>query len=194
LKAGIAPLQQIPNLDGKLIEALPRLDAIAPNTYAAMANNISAGMAFLQTKAPRDLGMDIKTGSTRISEQEMRKFQLYTSAVFNPAQVFQELQKGRIRPETVETLQAVYPQLYQQLAKKAVEVLSDPDSRELSWERKKQLSMAFGIPASPALAMGSQLQAAWQTAPHAEEVSGGPAMPALAIQPSPSDQLARPRG
>jgi hypothetical protein len=194
LKSGIMPLQNPQNLDEHLIEALPRLDSVAPNTYAAMNNNIQAGMAFLATKAPQEIGFDLKSGNARVSDSEMRKFSLYANAVFNPATVFQELQKGMVRSETVETLKAVYPSLYAQLSQKAVELIAEPGSKDLSWEKKKQLSAMFDVPASPSLAMGAQLNASWASAPAPEEVQPTTSKPINSHQPSPSVALQMRRG
>lgn len=84
------------------------------------------------------------------SEALQAKFAKYIRASENPATVVEDMQAGRLSLESVETLQAVYPEIYGQMRSFLVTEIPKM-KRQLLRQERMQLSLFFGVPVDSAM-------------------------------------------
>lgn len=104
----------------------------APKLAASVATKATKGAQFLASKLPAPIvnAQSLTPSRPRpVSDVELEKFARYWSAVSSPVSVLEDLQRGKLAPEQVEALQAVYPEFYQSLRLKVVERLGALDSK-----------------------------------------------------------------
>jgi hypothetical protein len=90
-----------------------------------------------------------------------------------------QLASGSIDPKTVEAVQAVHPELFEDLKKRLVEKI--PEAKNLSYAKKLAIGKAFGIPTTAGLANVQTIQQALVTAPvHSPETQAAPDFSRLA--------------
>lgn len=90
----------------------------SPEVAQAFESTAMRAGVFLASKIPEPLPSQRlldPTATGKMSPSDTRKFSLYAQAVNDPKQVLEEFSRGKIVPEKVEALRAVYPSMFQQL-------------------------------------------------------------------------------
>lgn len=130
-------------LAGKLPE---RLMNHAPGMAVSLAQQAVNGAQFLIQRAPQPPDM-WKPKALRepyeASQQEVDRWYRYVDAVSDPSRLTHELASGNIRPETVETVKALYPAIFEDMQKKIMEKMQTLE--KIPYQKKLQLSNAFGV-------------------------------------------------
>ncbi len=134
-----------------------RLDAYVDDQLSALrAHNLDLGFGvadaikmrirFYGEKMPHLPPPDVFTGfQEEPSEAELSDWSKYVAAGEHPEILLQELRDGDLTPETVETLQAVYPALYGEMQSKLAEAI--PNLRaKLQYADKLNLSLLYDLP------------------------------------------------
>lgn len=124
-------------------------------------------LEFLAAKMPKNPGIGSVTNPDRWrpSEGEIAKFERYVRAADDPLVALDDMRAGRLTPETVETIQAVYPAMYAEIQRTIMETL--PQLRaELPHRTRLQLSL-FGIDVDSSLR--GEFIASMQASPAAEQ-------------------------
>lgn len=122
--------------------------------YAGMAPNIAQGLTtssmnaqqFLQSKLPQAANSLPLSGEHKPSRTSMAKFNHYYETVNDPLSVFSHVREGTLRNEHVETLQTVYPKLYDEMKRKVVEHMDAEKAKALPYSTKLAIGKFMGQP------------------------------------------------
>lgn len=123
--------------------ATESLHGIAPDIAGSLTASISRATQFLASKLP-DLGHPSPmTEPYKPSVTEMAVFNRYYSTVRNPLNVFNSLKNGTLTHEQVETLQTVYPKMYQEMS---TSILNQAFTKKspLPYSKKLMISLFTG--------------------------------------------------
>lgn len=164
---------------------------------------------FLQSKAPKnpfENSMFKSPIKWKPSDAELSKFNRYVKAIDDPFSILDDMNENLLSPESVEAVQTIYPQIYADIQKKAVEQVGQY-GQSLPFAKQLQLSLLLGQPVASAqnvslvnrLQTGAQLQGQQEQAkeqgqaqarPKSKKLEGG----FLANNQSQSENLIRSRG
>lgn len=130
------------------------LNEINPDLYMQAVAKTSNALNFLSSKLPNDplaaRKINPQFSKWKPSDLELRRFERYLAAVDDPMSVLDDMNRGIIAPEGVETLKAVYPRLYQEIHGQMMEQIGELQA-ELPYKQRLQLSIMFGLPTDPSL-------------------------------------------
>lgn len=129
-------------MQGKLQAQTDDWHEHAPNTAQALQVTTARAVAFLASKLPVQGGAGPLAGKGAPGRSEISKFTRYYEAVQHPLSVLKQAAAGTLTPEAVEALQAVYPQLYEQM--KATAVAKMAGRSNIPYRQKLMLSMLVG--------------------------------------------------
>lgn len=148
----------------KMEQASAEGHGAAPEISNALQSVTMRGLMFLNSKVqkPRqDLPYD---RPSQPSKSDSIKFNRYYEAVHDPMGVLRDLAEGRVVPEKMEAMEAVYPAFLQQMRKEVIGHMSNHLRQEkpLSYQRKVSISRFLGTPVAsslrPANFMANQAQ------------------------------------
>lgn len=126
----------------------------APAIQAAASAQLTKTAEFLQSKMPEDPMASetalFKQPYWEPSDYELAKFQRYVDAAENPITVLEHMAAGSVTPEEIETLQTLYPQMYDRLQKQVLDAIMKPDVN-MSYDQRLMLSSIFDTPVDPTL-------------------------------------------
>lgn len=137
-----------------------------PREAAAMATQAMRAVAYLQSHIPASdrlatAGIQPQYNRASVSSVERQSFMRRMEAADNPRAVLTRISDGSATREEVETLRAVYPQLFAQLQREAVDQVASLN-RRLTWREAQELSQIFGI-AADGLLSGQNIAAMQST-------------------------------
>jgi hypothetical protein len=133
----------------KMAKGLQRMDAAPGVKQSVIANQMKA-MSFLAAKVPRNPFAGYPGQQNfQPASSEMAKFERYVRAASDPMTVLHDLQRGTVTPEAVETLENVYPKMFEQMQKTLLE--RTPEMDALPYAKRIQLSLLFKVPLDPSL-------------------------------------------
>lgn len=112
---------------------------------SAEAKGLQA-MQFLATKMPKQQTLAGMIPRKYIpSTQQRAKFMRYAEIVEDPKRALQHFQSGNLSREHVETLQAIYPELYKKMQSSVAEYTT-LHGQKLPYGKKLQLGLLMGVP------------------------------------------------
>lgn len=121
----------------------------APNVADSISTLGTQAASFLASKAPTNpyVGNTLTphTHDWKPSQAEVAQFKRYADAVYHPLSILQHLNDGTIGSEEIETLQTVYPKLYQQIGREAVDQMTELKS-PLPYKKRVSISKLLGVP------------------------------------------------
>lgn len=171
LKENIRTLKSDPE---KMVERIAKstytMNLYAPkSTQVAIEKGLKA-IDFLESKIPTSRGN--LTGFPKFDREympssiELAKFERYVETVENPMSVMDDLAAGTLTREQAETLQVVFPKIYEHVQKVVMEEVSKPDTK-LDYNQKIQLGILLNVPTDNSLAPKTiqKLQAMFQQDP-----------------------------
>jgi hypothetical protein len=147
--------------------------AIHANLAPAVAADVSVGsqlvqlalkrLGWLYDKMPKDPGMrgPFERADYQPSDAELSSFARCVAAADDPVgQLQQEMTSGMLCAETVETVKALYPDIYNHIKTTLVEQAATL-TESLPWEKQVTLTTFFGVPMNQVLRpeMVTQFQA-----------------------------------
>lgn len=115
----------------------------APKISQALQQNAIRGLTFLATKVPQQPLAGPLDKPAEPTVQQVNKFMRYYTAVENPLVILSELEANTVRPETVEVLDNVYPQLAAEIKTTLLSELADQmanKSAKIDYQRRVVLS------------------------------------------------------
>lgn len=122
----------------------------APKITDAFTHAASVATKFLQSKVPpgskfveNDLQPHLK--ESRVSDVDQAKFLRYVRAVDDPASIVDDMAEGRLTPESVEALRAVYPGIYEQVRTAALSRIAD-EKHPIGYAQRVQMGILLGLP------------------------------------------------
>jgi hypothetical protein len=143
-----------------------------PGVADALSAARTKALSFIWEKMPKNpsagktLNPDIE--GWQPSDHDIAKWEIYLETVRNPMSAIEDLEAGKISPEQVETLKAIYPKIYDHVVDELVDGLSTLQL-VLPYERRLQLSVLFDVPVeesvdAPFLAELQQMQTSEEAA------------------------------
>lgn len=131
--------------------------AQTPQAAAAAQQTLKVAQDFLKQKLPSavldDLGQPVPPGPVALV-----KFAKYAEAVSNPMVVLENLNKGYVSPEGLDTLRTVYPQMWAAVQEQAKNSVTD---KAMSPRQKQFLAQVISGGSKSQQAIGQSAQAAW---------------------------------
>lgn len=125
--------------------AVAALNGFAPGHAEALNLKLQQAMAFLGQKRPKSGDVDYFRKVPWVpTSYELQKFSRYVDAVENPKKVLNDMSRGVVSAEGVETLKTVYPQMFQ-LVQQAIAKNLPKYRQNLSYPQKVKLSQIFGV-------------------------------------------------
>lgn len=129
----------------------------APETATMMNAGLVNAAEFLKSKLPMDpflsTGLPEEMSDWEPSDLELAQFERYVDAVQNPSLVLDKTIEGSVTPEEIETLQAVYPNIYSRLQETAMSAIVE-HGKNIPYERKVMLGVLLDIPTDYSLTPG----------------------------------------
>jgi hypothetical protein len=127
-----------------LQKSLAPLSDIAPSIAGSLSNTATQATQFLRSKMPV-LGQPSPfTEAYKPSQSEIARFNRYVQTVENPLKVMDQLRRGDLTKESMETLQAVYPKLLAQMQNSIMEKMSDKTIAKMPYQQKLLVSAFLG--------------------------------------------------
>ncbi len=147
----------------------------APNVSDAMKMAFIRGTQFLNSKLPIQQP-GVFEDKPEVSQSQISQFSRYHDIVENPLHALHQVENHTIVPETVEALNAVYPQLYKQMSLEIMhQIASTKDKSKIPFKTRQSISMLLGEPLDKSLnPMAIQAnQLAFAQAPQPGQPMGG---------------------
>lgn len=134
------------------------MGASAPNVVARIAAKQKALLDRLieqipDTAAKANPLQPHLTQHRAMTDDESRRLMLYAAGALNPASLLDDIRSVQIAPESVRGARENWPAYFEHMRSIAVEELAST-SEELSFSKRVQLSLLFGLPGDPALDPG----------------------------------------
>ncbi len=109
----------------KLELATRDLYHVAPNISASIQQTALRGTQFLSSKIPKPMKPRLPLDPPfKPTFPQMIKFSRYYNAVHRPLSALGQLKEGSVHPETIEALNTVYPQLYQEMKTEVMDAVT----------------------------------------------------------------------
>lgn len=145
----ISKIGELNNDPSKMLDTLDKttktMYAHAPQTAQGVNMALSRATQFLASKIPQQDAPAPLSEPPKPSETEISKFERYVKTVEDPMHVLSDVKSGMLTPESMETLQTVYPKLYGEMQQSLMERLIDKkakkDLSKLPYRTKLSLSM-----------------------------------------------------
>jgi hypothetical protein len=143
----------------------PMHSSTDPRLSQNVALSMGRTIAYLASKAPpvfQSNTLQPQLVQRQLSDAEIARWNAYVTTAAKPLSVLDDLARGTIRREQVETLRALYPALYSSMSAKVLEALHDSRA-EVSYTQRVLLGTLFAAPTDPTLQPASirALQAAF---------------------------------
>lgn len=160
-----------------LTASTSKLSGVAPNLSQAMQTKAATAIQFLYSKAPKRPAPQgiIVQKPWKPSEAELARWERYYRAVQDPMVALDDFENGSLSYESVEVLKAVYPKLYEDIAREISEEVATLKG-PLPYEKRLQLSVLLGVPVdsttTPQFAQALQMSYVQEAAEEAARTPG----------------------
>lgn len=131
------------------------LTTAAPTVGGGVARNLTRAMAFLNAKLPPvrtsdPLSPDQKRAWT---QTEAAKFMRYVEAAEDPMGVLEDVERGKVTREGVETLRVLAPTLYRDLQIQTMDAIAEQlaKGKPIPFETRLKIGVLLDVPADPSL-------------------------------------------
>lgn len=141
------------SLIDKVAENTDRLHSGAPNTAGALQQTMAKGAQFLATKMPGGGQSSPLSEPYEPSSAELATFDRYHSIVEDPMKAFEQVRDGTLVPQTIETLNAVYPKLYAEMRTSLLSEMSSKIQKKekIPFQLKQGIAQFLGQPIDHAM-------------------------------------------
>lgn len=134
-------------LHEKIDQSTNDLYAHAPMVTSAIQVGAIRGIQFLASKLSPDNDDGLFHKDTQKSPTEINKFNRYYTVANDPFVVFHQMKNGNLPNESLETLSAVHPRIYDEMKNQVYEQLTaTKDRAEIPYQTKLLLSKFMGEP------------------------------------------------
>lgn len=139
--------------EGHLRQELAGLAHAAPQLADQVVQGLMAKVQFLAGKLPPAAPTGFGAAALPPSDTEQSTFARYVAAATDPLRILKELGVGRVMPETVETLGALFPAMRAKIMGALTTQLADPTvAAKVSYPMRLQLGILLGPQVEPTLA------------------------------------------
>lgn len=126
----------------------------APQIQAAIGRRLIEQANFLRSKLPIDplAGQSIFINNSQWtpSDFELAKYDRYEQAAENPQQVLDNIVKGEVSPEEIETLKTLYPGVFNKLQNRVINDIIE-NGANMSYQQRITIGTLFNVPSDPTL-------------------------------------------
>jgi len=145
LRADIEGLLQNPSFAaGMAAMATEGIMEASPALASEVQMQMTRGLFYLAEQMPQGARDPLKPGEPgAVSTGEMQSWLTRYRAINDPLVMLKDLGDGRLRSETAETIQAVYPDLFAQMALRVAEAMQGKDP---PFATRVQVGLMMGIP------------------------------------------------
>jgi hypothetical protein len=155
-QAQIANLTSSPNAVANRAATLTQgLSQAAPNVASGVAQSMTRALAFLNSKLPPNRQVDPLAPQQQRSwtQTEAERFARYVEAAEDPVGALQDIERGKVTPEAVETLRVLTPTLYRDLQVRTLDAIAEQlaTGKQVPFDTRLKLGTLLGIPADPSL-------------------------------------------
>lgn len=157
-------------LSNQVSDSLRDYSDHAPRATAAAAATAVRGVEFLASKLPpttsdpTSLTPQLSKPNRMVSDIAIAKWMRYRDAVNDPVSVLTQARTGKITPEAVEAVKAVYPKLYEQLCDTVIRATVDA-KRQISYQESIRIGILLDRPTD------------WSMTPKAQKAIQGTYLP-----------------
>lgn len=138
----------------KLIEQLNNsigaISSAAPEISSALSTNVTQAVTFLASKIPASQKEGLLDSEPKLTNGAIQQFNRYAQVVEKPIDVLNSVKNGTLIPQDIETLNAVYPGLYEvmrnQVMDKLISKVGKQKSLLLPYNKRMSLSFFLGMP------------------------------------------------
>lgn len=125
----------------------------APNIGQFLHVNANNAVSFLQSKLPQENSQSSLSKENQPSKNELAQFQKYQRIVNDPIEALREVKNRTIGPETIETLNSVYPKLYNEMKEQLIQKAFEQKSKgkEIPYQTRMAISVFLGEPLDASL-------------------------------------------
>lgn len=150
----------------------------APATTASAIITAKKAAQFLESKLPKSYSNNAQSQmftkrDFQPSDSQLAKFERYLEAVEDPMSALEDIKSGTLTREAAETLQVVYPNIYQRVQKEAIEYMMKSE-KAVSYSKRLQLGILLNIPSDASLTpeMINKLQKSYMSEEEKAEQQG----------------------
>lgn len=154
IRDDLAQLNNNPSLlVDKLSNSTGHLLGVAPKMGEGLQASMIRANQFLQSKMPQGQNNSPFEPDPDPSPTEISQFHRYRQVVEDPMIAFDQIRAGTIGPETVETLQTVYPRVYEEMKAGLLKNITDRVAKKetVPYSLKQSISFFFGHPIDSSL-------------------------------------------
>lgn len=129
------------------------LHDFAPDTKTALQQSMMSANKFLASKLPPSQSNNPFEEKSVPSSMELAQFERYREIVEDPTKALEQMKHGILGPETIETLSAVYPKVYEEMKQTVLQEATNRISKKevLPYSVKQQISFFLGQPIDSSL-------------------------------------------
>ena len=128
--------------------------AVAPKTSGALDTAALNAMVFLHSKSPKSQkpkGLFDAGKPSKASGQDILKLQQRIQMIEKPTKALELLQNNKLSPTHVETLKVVYPEMYGEIQKQAMNFISSKEGQALTYSQKLNLATLLDVQADESM-------------------------------------------
>lgn len=120
----------------------------APNIAIHLQSTAARAMQFLQSKLPPKSDSLIEDRKSEPSETQKRQFLQYHETLNDPISVLDHVKNNTLTQNHLDALEAVYPDLHQEMKKKMLDKLIETKSegKSLNYKARNSVSQFLGQP------------------------------------------------
>ncbi len=122
------------------------LQQVAPNIAGSLNMAVTRGVQFLASKIPQPATHFVLSSEFKPSPAAKDKFDHYYEVVNDPLVSFDEIKRGTLSSDTMETLSAVHPNLFAEMQKSLLTNFNQEEASNLPYPVKLSLSKFIGQP------------------------------------------------
>jgi hypothetical protein len=127
---------------------------VAPNTTSGIQQTAMRAATFLSSKLPQK-GNPVSSPFNKPYEPsatEIAQFDRYRTIVENPTLALKQVKDGTLTKETIETLNAVYPKLYQEMQQEVMKQASSlKKDAVVPYKTQQSVSIFLGTPVNSSM-------------------------------------------
>lgn len=146
----ITTLKKFSSYPQDLVDHLARntegLQQAAPSITQGLHQAVVSAVSFLSSKIPQAPNQLALSPEWEPSQSQKRQFNQYYHAVNQPISSLHDVKNGSLTNQTMEALQAVHPQLLEEMRRAVISQIKPEDHKKLPMAQKAALSKFLGQP------------------------------------------------
>lgn len=146
----VQQIQQLADDPEKMMKHLDKTTGpvyhIAPGITGALQTTMINGVQFLNSKIPRQANKLPLSPEFKPSVAQKERFENYYKIINNPLSALEQVKEGTINNDTIEALQAVHPQIYDEMKKAVLEHFNPEKMEDMPYAKKIALGKFLGQP------------------------------------------------